>query len=288
MPDAFAHLLQRMMREGKLPRSQFSARSLKNLQSLLDAGTLITTRIGGGLAIEVKDPETLATFYRQRYPFSDSIIAGPPRSCAVGMLRNAKRVNRTDLEPVLLRAIGQIVCMRNDIQLNLRALTLQAGAGCLILESGRFWSLATEVAVVENLECFLHFERMRIPAGVVLYAAGRLSDLALQWMGSPEMSQCRFIHCGDYDPVGLDEFLRLKAVVGERATLYVPADLPRLVGTYGRPELLQYSTAVLKRLRVSTDPEVLHVLKILEETGHGLEQEALLLEQDRTTHAGGK
>jgi hypothetical protein len=116
-----------------------------------------------------------------------------------------------------------------------------------------------------------------VPADVALYASGRLSELALQWLGSPELSQCRFIHCGDYDPVGLDEFLRLKRIVGDRARLHIPANLREFVATYGRPELLCDSAAVLKRLRASIDPDVHSVIEILDETGCGLEQEVLLL-----------
>ena len=277
MPDAFARLLQRLAREGRAPRSQFSARSLRDLQSLFDSGALRQARSGGGLVVEVRDPETLATFYRKRYPSQGKVVAGPPRARAVGMLRNAKRVGRTDMEPVLVRAMEHVVCSRDGVQCELRAVTVQTGAVCLLLEAGRFWTLSADIAIVENLECFLHFEKMAVSATVALYASGRLSDLALQWLGSPELSQCRFIHCGDYDPVGLDEFLRLQKVVGDRARLHIPVNLRDLATTYGRPELLSDSEAVLTRLRRATDADVLKVVRMLNETGCGLEQEALLL-----------
>jgi len=282
MPDAFARLLRRMMDAGAVPRSQFSARSLKALQSLFDAGVLTQTRSGGGLVIQVCDLQTLTTFYRGRYPSEMNPVEGPPRARAVGMLRNAKRVGRTSMEPVLLRAMQPVVCTRDGVQCDLRAETIQTGAACLFLEEGRFWEVVAHVAVVENLECFLHFEKMGVPADIALYAAGRLSDLALGWIGSPELAQCRFTHCGDYDPVGLDEFLRLKAVVGDRARLHIPVNLRDLVGKYGRAELLRDSKAVLMRLRAVTDPDVHSIVKALDETGFGLEQEALLLTGDCT------
>jgi hypothetical protein len=277
MPDAFARLLRRMMGEGSAPRSQLSARSLKDLQSLFDSGALRQARSGGGLVVEVKDPETLATFYRKRYPSDGKVIDGPPRARAVGMLRNAKRVGRTNMEPVLVRALNPVVCSRSGVHCDLQAATNQTGAACLILESGRFWSLTASIAIVENLECFLHFEKMTVAADVALYASGRLSELVLQWLGSPELSRCQFIHCGDYDPVGLDEFLRLKATVGDRARLHVPANLRDLVAKYGRPDLLRDSEAVLRRLRAVTDPDVRSVVASLDEAGCGVEQEALLL-----------
>ena len=277
MPDAFARLLQRLAQEGRAPRSQFSARSLRDLQSLFDSGALSQARSGGGLVVEVRDAVTLTAFYRKRYPSDGKVIVGPPRARAVGMLRNAKRVGRTSMEPVLVRAMGPAVCVRDGVPCDLRAVTVQTGAACLLLEEGRFWTLTTDIAIVENLECFLHFEKMGVSADVALYASGRLSELALKWLCSPELSQCRFIHCGDYDPVGLDEFLRLKTVVGNRAKLHIPANLRDLVEEYGRPELLRDSTAVLMRLRAATDPDVVSVVRMLDETGCGLEQEVLLL-----------
>lgn len=277
MPDAFARLLRRMMDEGSAPRSQFSARSIKELQSLFDAGALTQTRSGGGLVIEVRAPKTVLTFYRARYPSETNPVDGPPRARAVGRMRNAKRVGRTDMEPVLVRAVGPAVCTREGVQCDLRAATVQTGAACLLLEDGRFWTLTANIAIVENLECFLHFEKMSVAADVALYASGRLSDLALNWLGSAELLHCRFIHCGDYDPVGLDEFLRLKMIVGDRARLHVPANLRELAATYGRSELLRDSQAVLRRLRASADPAVRSVVDTLNETGCGLEQEILLI-----------
>jgi len=277
MPDAFARLLRRMIEEGQLPRSKLSARSWKDLTPLFDAGVLSQARSGCGLVIEVRAPEALGAFFRKRYPSDGTAIDGPPRARAVGMLRNAKRAGRTRMEPVLIRAMDGVMCTRDNVRCDLRAATLQTGAACVVLESGRFWSMATDVAVVENLECFLHFEEMRVPAGVALYASGRLSDLVLQWFASQELSQCRFVHCGDYDPVGLDEYLRLKAIVGDRARLHIPSDIRNLVATFGRPELLSDSPAVLSRLRRVAYPEVRTVVEALDETGCGLEQEVLLL-----------
>lgn len=278
MPDAFARLIRRLQADGQVARSQFSGRSLKDLRSLFDAGVLAQERSGGGLVVALKKPESLQAFYASQYPNAGKAVSGPPRSFAVGMLRNAKRARRTDMEPVLLRAMNPVVGSRGAEQCDLLIVTRLTGAACLILEPGRFWSFSAEVAIVENLECFLHFEKMSVQADIALYAAGRLSDLALTWIQSPELSQCRFIHCGDYDPVGLDEFLRLKTVIGERARLHLPANLRELIVKCGRHELLRDSESVLKRLRGTSDPSVRQVVNILDETGCGLEQEVLLMD----------
>jgi len=277
MPDAFARLIRKLQSEGRVARSLFSDRSIKALRSLFDAGVLARERSGGGMVVVLKKPEALQAFYLNRYPDAGNVLSDSPRAFAVGTFRNAKRTRRTDMEPALLRAMRPVECIREGREYDLLGTTRLAGAACLILKRGRFWSLAGRLAIVENLECFLHFEKMSIHADVVLYAAGRLSDLALQWLASESLSECGFVHCGDYDPVGLDEFLRLKRAVGERADMHIPDNLKELVTKYGRPELLAVSTAVLKRIRATSDPSVRQVVSILDDTGCGLEQEVLLM-----------
>lgn len=279
MPDAFARLLRRIIKDGTIPRSQVSRSSLKRLQSLLDADVIQKVRRGGGFVLELREPESLISFYRGTYPSLDLPEGISPRARSVGTFRSAKRVACTDREPRLMRAIRPLGCSRDGVKCDILAGTLQTGAVCLVIEKNRFWSMSGAIAVVENLECFLYFERMDVEADAALYTAGRLSDLTLQWLGSLELSGCRFIHCGDYDPVGLDEYLRLKEVVGDRVRMHVPENLSRLISTLGRPELIRNpsSSSLLSRLRASDDADIKRIVKIMDETGRGLEQEALLI-----------
>lgn len=277
MPDAFARLLRRMLEEGQVAWSGLSARSREKLRSLFDAGVLRKIRRGGGFVVEVTDEEVLRGFYRKHYPSAAQPSDTSPRARAVGSLRNAKRAGRTDREPVLLRAFAPTRCTLGETSVDLREVTRRTGAACLILDEDHFWSISAEVAVVENLECFLHFEPMDVEAEVALYASGRLSGLVLSWLGSEQVAGSQFVHCGDYDPVGLDEYLRLRAVAGPRVSLHIPENLAELVHTLGRPDLLRDSSRTLQRLRSSADPDIRRVVRILDETGCGLEQEALLL-----------
>jgi len=106
----------------------------------------------------------------------------------------------------------------------------------------------------------------------------RSSGRILNWLSSSAMAQARIIHCGDYDPVGLDEYLRLKTACPERAGLYLPADLDDLFSRYGKGEILLGSNgAILARLRKIEDQEVRRIVELMDRHGVGLEQEVLLL-----------
>jgi hypothetical protein len=158
-----------------------------------------------------------------------------------------------------------------------------AGVAALCLD-GRQWEFTGLMAIVENLEVFWNFEKLETGAQLAVYAQGRLSGRILNWLSSPAMAQARIIHCGDYDPVGLDEYLRLKAACPERAKLYLPPSLEALMSRYGKRELLSGSNAaILVRLRKTEDSEVRRVVELIDRYGVGLEQEALLLKVSVST-----
>lgn len=278
MPDAFARLLRRMLTDGGVPRSMVSSKALKSLQPMLHAEVIHFKRQGPGMAVEVCDKTTLQRFYEQLYPTADTHVAAEsPRARAVEIFRNAKRVAHTDMEPIMLRVLRPLECWRDDESFDVHTVAGLTGVITLVLGGSYKWGLGGKIAIVENLENFLFIEQMGLDVDAALYAAGRLSMLTLDWLASPQMSGCVFLHCGDYDPVGLDEYLREKQVLGERVTLYLPAQLENLIRKYGRPELLADSVAVLERLRGSEDESIKQVIDIFNVTGCGLEQEVLLI-----------
>jgi hypothetical protein len=166
---------------------------------------------------------------------------------------------------------------RNGAILDVGQLTGFAGAAALVVGPGCAWQFAGVVALVENLEAFLHVERILGGVDLVVYAPGRLSGTVRAWLASEHMAGARYLHLGDYDPVGLDEYLKLKRACPGRVAIHVPADLDLRLRRFGKEKLLEDSVEVLERLRRSTDPEVAKIVQALDRHGRGLEQEALLL-----------
>jgi len=164
---------------------------------------------------------------------------------------------------------------------DLFGLSQSAGVACLLLKEDDYWRIETDIAIVEKLEVFLYFEKLHTRQVVALYAGGRLSSRALNWLASDVMSGALFLHCGDYDPVGLDEFLRLYSRVGDRVDLHVPESIDELFARYGKRALLRDSAPILARLRCEAHPIVSRLAQLMDTTGCGLEQEALLLQSLR-------
>jgi hypothetical protein len=279
--DALATRLDRLLREGRLPRSALSATMRQRLRPLFEAGTLVEERIGAGGHVVVRDGESLARFIRREYPsgIAPTIPDETPlRARSVLVARDAKRAKRGGPVPVLLRASNAAAHLeRGEESLDIGALTQIAGAAALVVDQKCTWRFEGVVALVENLEVFLHVERIVGALDLVLFAPGRLSGIVRDWLASPAMAGARYLHLGDYDPVGLDEYLKMKAVCPGRVDLHVPLDLEERLRRFGKEALLLDSAAVLDRLRRVSDPEVSTIVRALDRHGRGLEQEALLL-----------
>ncbi len=276
--DALAEKLGLLIEQGKIPFSRLTNRDSARLQGLFEAGVLKMQRSGAGKKVILQNREALDAFVRQNYPSGLDGIQGAlsSRSKAVADFRDSKRSRVAGPPMILLRGFGTCELRAGNDVLPVARLTQQAGVAALCLED-RPWGFDGILAVVENLEVFWSFEKLGIDAQLALYAQGRLSGKILDWLSSPGMAHARIIHCGDYDPVGLDEYLRIKTACPERTELHLPSNLEDLLSRYGKRELLKSSAAVLSRLRKTDDQEVRRVVKLMDQYGVGLEQEALLL-----------
>ena len=276
---ALAKLLGTLLTDGSAPLSLFSASARAALSPQFAAGILQEERFGAGTRVVVRNKVVLEAFAAQLFPSGLNIAqeGDTPRATAVGYYRDAKAAGTTVAEPVLVRAFNNMVFERKGEALPASSLTEKYGIAAFLLKESPFWGCRGTLAIVENLEPFLCFERMKISADAAIYAGGKMSGRMLAWFASTEMSKCSFLHCGDYDPVGIDEYLRLKEVCGPRVKLHIPANIEDLFKKYGKRELLIDSEAVLRRLRSTKDPDALRIIEQMNACNTGLEQEILLL-----------
>ena len=276
--DHLAGKLWQLLEQGHLPSSQLAERDRTRLQSLFETGVLQEKRSGAGKKVVVHDKEAVERFFSHRFPFGVDGLPEEvlPRSRAIAELRDSKKTSETIPPVALLRGFDGCKLFVDGKVVPVVQWTNTAGVAALRIDD-RQWRYDGTLAVVENLEFFWNIEKLNTGAQLALYAQGRLSGRILNWLASPGMLQASILHCGDYDPVGLDEYLRIKTACPGRTKLYLPVNLEVLLIRYGKQELLQNSTSVLDRLRKTEDQEVRQLVKLLDQYGVGLEQEVLLL-----------
>ncbi|MGH7440571.1 MAG: DUF7281 domain-containing protein [Polyangiaceae bacterium] len=283
--DLLATRLKALLEEGAISATRLSRLLRAKLAPLFDVGVLVQTTGKGPRRVEVRDRPALVEWIAKKYPAGlDGVTPGlPPRAASVARTRNSKRGEALAARLVHMRGFGSTVLTRDAQVLPLATLTAAYGVVGIVVGETPPWSLAGRLAIVENVELFMHLERLGVSLdAALLVPSGRLERRLMSWLASQEDLQ--LLHFGDYDPVGLDEYLRLREVLGPRVGLHVPEDLELRVREHGQREILAKSAAVLERVRRSQDEVVLRVMDIVDRHGLGLEQEGLLIPLSRPSN----
>lgn len=278
--DTLAKHLGTLLDRSSLPASTMSNADKKRLQSLFDAGVLNEEKSGAGRRLVVVNQPALQAFVLTMYPSGLAGFKGDlsAKSKAVADRRDSKKAIGKNPVTLLVRGFNGCTFQKNGVQLPVADWTRSAGVAALCLDSLKGWECKGVLGFVENLETFWHIEKIAPFIDLAIYAEGRIGANILQWLNYPGMTEFRVVHFPDYDPVGMDEYLRIKGACPERAELFRPADLEKLFTRYGKAQLLSDSSVVLARLRKSSDSDVRYVVELMDRFGVGLEQEALLID----------
>ena len=263
-----------------IPVSRISKSDRQRLQSLFDTGVIEEVKSGAGRRLIVTNKTALQAFVLSLYPSGLKGIQGelPSRSKAVAERRDSKKAIGKRATVILVRGFNGCAFQKDGLQLQVAEWTQSAGVASLCLDSMAGWQCRGTLGLVENLESFWHIERIAPLVDLAIYNEGRIGADVLSWLNSPGMVKVKIVHFPDYDPVGMDEYLRIKRACPERTELFRPNDLEKLFIRFGKEKLLHDNRAVLARLRKSADNEVRYVVELMDRFGNGLEQEALLID----------
>jgi hypothetical protein len=276
--DPLAARLKQLLTEGSIPASDFSAAMRVRLGSLFDFNVLVDEKAGGGRRTVVSDRAALERWVTSKYPsgLDGTDQALPARAEAVANFRDSKAGRKLATLPLFMRGFGQAAFKRRTESLPLAVITASHEIVGVLIDLDDPWLFDGTLALVENFELFMHVEDVVPGVEVALWTGGRFNERAFSWIAG--LTGCKVVHVGDYDPVGLDEYLRLRACLPEgRVSLHVPHDFEQRVAAYGNAELLERSVAVLQRVRRDAPEELRPVLAVIDRHGKALEQEGLLI-----------
>lgn len=252
---------------------------LKVLRPALHAGVVAEEKSGAGRRLVVCNPEAVRLFFVGRYPDAELFADAPSRVVGVARFRDSKVLANDAAEIVCTRGWKNGTLLRNDGAVDVVRATQEHGVFAFSLTTVCPYSLRGSCALVENPVVFALIERLSLPSELVVLGRGRISTRLLDWLAEMTSEDFKLIHLPDYDSVGLNEFARLRARLGERVTLHVPADLADQFARFSKRSLLEAGNnqTVLRYLRQSQDPQIRAVLQLIDTYNAGLEQEALLL-----------
>jgi hypothetical protein len=262
---------------GELPKSQCSNSFLIFLRPLLAANVVVEQRTGSGRRLVVQDPATLGAFIAQNFRNVEPRDDLPQRVVGVKRFRDSKAFPSDNPEIVQVRAWKRNVLRRNGEAVDAAGETSLHSV--FSFQLGTPYTLHARCALVEGPVMFSRFERLCLDVSLVIYGQGRISARFLEWLTKQSEEGFSLLHLPDYDPVGLQEFERIRGRLGVRVHLYLPENLDELFGRYSKRQLLQKrkSQVLLAKLRRSDSSEVQRVVELIDKHNAGLEQEALLI-----------
>ena len=238
---------------------------------------------GHGYVYRVTDPSLFATHLVALSPQVE-MAAGtdlPVRAQNIAYARDSKsRGHQHNCYYLLLKAVGDVVAWSNpeqDIELPLSQFTRDFGSASLRIATDDVWQTQQLLWLVENQALFDRTDWL--PDGIsasVLYYGGQLDRRLLEWLARRPRAQ-RVMLFPDYDGVGLANFARLYALLGNACECWLMPDWQRKLAQYGSRQLwrdtLRDFTSATTQL-----PDYLSPLTTqMRETGLALEQEAVWL-----------
>jgi hypothetical protein len=256
----------------------------KNLvESLRTCGAAEFSRAssGRGVVLRIVSDEAFERFVIGRLPqgLDIDMTTVSDHAQAVVMLADAKAIRRAVGQGILVRSAKSNVTIEStDGQgsIPVSEMSTVDRAVVIRLSSDKMWTFEGTIAVVEGAYAFWRYERLIPQADLAVLGSGNMSAALLNWLASPAMARCHIIHWGDYDPVGVWQYLRLAEACPGRVESFAPPEIDELIRRSKRA-LVTRQGRYLDRLRSrSCDSYVRRMTDLFDRYRRGLEHEALL------------
>ena len=267
-----------------LPASQFTAAQRSALDRFArQTGAITCQRQGRGDIYRISDPRLFDTHLSALSPQVGMLATGdlPLRAQHIAHARDSKaRTHQHECYYPLLKAVGEKVLWRQGergSELPLSQLTHHFGAASLCIEAGDTWQSGQPLWLVENQALFDRTDWLPVGTqATLLYYGGQLDGRLLAWLGQRPRAS-RVVQFPDHDGVGLANFARLFAQLGDTCECWLMPDWQSKLARYGSQRLWQdtlreFTSAVLQL------PDYLGPLtEQMRQFGLALEQEAVWL-----------
>lgn len=251
------------------------ARQTKGLQKV---------RKGAGLLYQVCDRTILASHLAQLVPQLGRHVNEdvPVRAKNIEAARDSKAGNHQhDIYYLLLKSPDPQLVWQNTALSNLLVLgqaTQAYGAAVLQIHPEDSWASDGELWLVENQALFDRLDWLPAMVGIsIAYYAGQLNRTLLEWLGTRQRA-ARIVHFPDYDGVGLANYTRLHAAVGDACQLWLMPDWQAKLRRFGSNSLWQATYREFAATYLELPLAAQSLAEQMKLHGLALEQEAVWLQ----------
>ncbi|GGX47818.1 DUF7281 domain-containing protein [Saccharospirillum salsuginis] len=278
----------RAAEQGRLPGSALSKAQKTTLDDFArQTGAVRREPAGRGVIYHIVQPTIVEHHWRRLSPVEadDLDAALPDRATNIGTRRDSKGARHGHaIQYLLLKAGGGYPIWHDDQghRLDLRQATDAQGAAALAISADNRWSTEGDLWLIENQALFDRLDWLpESTQASALYYGGHLSGLLLDWLAEQPRAD-RIWFFPDYDGVGLGNYARARARLGDRVSLWLMPNWSTKLAHYGNSDRWMSSREHFNSARRAlseldeADP-ALALMDAMAEKGLGLEQEAVWL-----------
>ncbi|MCK5830754.1 MAG: hypothetical protein KAH20_10685 [Methylococcales bacterium] len=263
---------------GSLPVSSLSKSAKAEIESLRSIDIIDWKRSGAGAKYFIVDKSAIEKLINSN-SYEGDLSKLSSKAKAVALYGNAHKGNDDSMLLLLSAVYDGVIWNNGRNTLNLYGYSSQLGVASLVVKIEDDWTSNKPIALVENLDLLiytkLYFEKISFD-GAVLFYSGHVSGKLLKWLNHKKRGTS-YIMFPDYDIVGLNNYIRVKKVLGNMLTMYIPDNLLELLSDHGDENTLIKTQASRTLIEQSVDKDVLFVYNAILNTGNTLHQEGLML-----------
>jgi hypothetical protein len=275
--------LSKLHGKDALPASQFTVAQRNVLdQFARQTGAVSCQRQGRGDVYQVTNQALFHTHLLALSPGLGSEESDiPMRARHIAHARDSKAgAHQHENYYLLLKAIGNDVRWTEasrGVELPLTQSTRDFGVASLQIDSSDAWRSDNPLWLVENQALFDRTDWL--PSGTVatlVYYGGQLNNILLNWLGSRPRAG-RVVHFPDYDGVGLGNFARLHAVLGDACEFWLMPDWSTKLARYGNAQLWRDTLPEFINASPRLPSYLAPLTQQMRQSGRALEQESVWL-----------
>lgn len=244
----------------KLPKVILAS---SEFQTLLSAKIIEKIPSGRGYFYQVSRQDRFEAFYQSKFPRDDiEIITETDNQLKY---RDTKATPLKKDRVIFIRSFKDIIV--NDKKINLKKTMQDFNVFSTIFKKLK----AKKICFVENLQPFLEIEKFLGEEYTYIHFYGRLPRKEVL-----ENIECEeYLHFGDYDFVGLNEFLKAKEVF-DNCNIYIPDNYDELYKEFSRPR--EQKDTAYKDVKNSIIPDIVKIREQLNRNNRFLEQQVVMSE----------
>ena len=266
-------ILKKILDDGYITGSKISKSSKLSVDHLVSIKALELKILKKGSRYSIGNQEIFQAELASRYPNGLESVADfnaeSSRHLGVKSLKDAKLSRkRYPTVQVFIKNSSDVLIDDNPAPNGIEDFSLS-----VLVESLCQWEVNGKLILIENQEPYLRSNSLFSEASAIICYNGRIHEKISEWIHESNMS---VMICPDYDPVGLDEYWKLKSVIGKRLQILLPDSIAEDF-QYSTPDLLdkKKNRDVLQRLAntPSLDQPAKKILSLIQKWNAGLMQE---------------